>query len=190
MGDMMNHDEIWKPVAGYEGLYEVSDQGRVRTIGRTVNRFYKRTKRFRPTNYKSKLIYIGKNPVNGYLACVLHRKRKGRGFSIHRLVMTSFIGPRPEGYEVGHRNGNKMDNRLENLRYITPLENSAEKHLHGTMARGERQGHAKLTEAQVQDIKTTLNGRTHGYQPLARKYGVNWVTIADIAKGRSWAWLK
>lgn len=102
-------DEIWLPVKGHDGLYEVSDMGRVRSLS------YRRTG-------KAKLL-TPRNSVNGYLLVHLYKDGKERNFYIHRLVYEAFRGAIPKGLTVDHINNVKTDNRLENLQLLTNADN-------------------------------------------------------------------
>ena len=118
--------ENWKPVVGYEGLYEVSDQGRVRSLDRVVPHA-------RSGVMKRKGKILKQSPINqdGYLAIGLHRNGHQKKRMVHRLVLMAFVGPCPEGMEGCHNNGVNTDNRLENLRWDTPKENSEDIKRHG-----------------------------------------------------------
>ncbi|OLL21257.1 MULTISPECIES: NUMOD4 motif-containing HNH endonuclease [unclassified Rhodococcus (in: high G+C Gram-positive bacteria)] len=109
--------EIWKPIPGYEGYYEVSDQGRVRSLSRTITDSLGRQRKTRP------LIMAPGLKGSGHLSVRLVVERKGKNFHVHTLVMLAFTGPRPEGMEVCHGPGGKLDNRLCNLRYDTRTAN-------------------------------------------------------------------
>lgn len=122
--------ERWVPVRGYEGLYEVSDLGRVRSLPRPGTRGVV----LRPD--------VG-GP--GYPAVRLFRQGKKTHLNVHSLVAVAFLGPRPAGGECRHLNGDQTDNRLVNLQWGTSAENSQDMMRHGrTNARIEEcpQGHA------------------------------------------------
>lgn len=112
--------ERWLPIEGFEGRYEVSDLGRVRSL---------LTYRGHP----GPRIMVARPKRNGYLAIQL-RRADGveRGLFVHRLVMNAFVGPRPEGQETRHLNGDRTDARLSNLAYGTHVENMQDKKRHGT----------------------------------------------------------
>ena len=117
--------EIWKPVVGYEGHYEVSNLGNVRSVDRTVVYKTGQTRHYKGRPLKLK-------PSHGYWRVELSRNSKPTCFQVHRLVLSAFVGPLPEGKEVCHNNGNPGDNRLENLRYGTKSENNLDRVKHGT----------------------------------------------------------
>ena len=106
-------EEIWKAVPGYEGLYEVSDLGRVRSFARGVN---------------GRLLKPGK-ASNGYFTVCLGR---GKSRTLHSLVAEAFIGPKPSGQEVLHKDGTRTNNCVHNLRYGTRAENIRDAVVQGT----------------------------------------------------------
>lgn len=121
----MTPSEEWRPVVGYEGSYEVSDQGRVRSVDR-----------YRP-GYGGLKFNRGRvlKPVmqrDGRPQVTLRGGEKGASIRVHLLVAEAFLGPRPEGLHVCHFNGDPSDNRLTNLRYDTKSANELDKRRHGT----------------------------------------------------------
>ena len=111
--------ENWKDIPGYEGRYQVSDQGRVKSFCRTV---------------EGVLLRPGRMP-GGHLSVALG---KGNSQCVHKLVLLAFVGAAPEKYECLHSNGIPSDNRLENLRWGTRSENIKDAVRHGTWLTPER----------------------------------------------------
>jgi hypothetical protein len=164
MGKIM---ENWKPVVGYEGLYEVSDSGRLRNTRTGHEKAY-------TINRRENRPFVG-----------LWRNNRIKIFKPHTLVMTAFVGSRPQGMECCHNDGNPWNNRLENLRWDTPRNNQLDRIKHGTSNRGERCAAAKLTEAQVLAIRAD----TRKQKAIAAEYGVRDNTISRIKSGKRWGHL-
>jgi hypothetical protein len=135
--------EIWRPVVGYEGLYEVSDLGNVRSLDREVVgvRYGKEV----TWKLKGKMLKPCQDGNYGLLAVKLPLARTRK---IHRLVMEAFVGPCPENMEVCHWNGIPSDNRLENLRYDTHSANMQDAIRHGSYHSEKcKAGYAKMLSA-------------------------------------------
>lgn len=132
------------------------------------------------------------NHSHGYLAVSLHSGNKDRMFLVHRLVVAAFIGPIPPKMEVNHKNGNKKDNRVENLEIVTRQCNIDHAVATGLINnKGSRNMRAVLSEQQVQEIRNayTEGGKWKGgkgYKALAKIYGVSWTSIRQVIKGRTW----
>ena len=118
--------EIWKAVVGYEGSYEVSNHGRVRSLDRVAIRFYKSTGKERPYPIVGKVLKMPTNDEGYRSVCLSGRERK-----VHRLVADAFLGERPLRYEIDHINNDRTDNRIMNLEYVSSRENT----LRGKMSR-------------------------------------------------------
>lgn len=116
--DMM---EVWRPVKGYEGLYEVSDQGAVRSLPRKVSIFTKGTlaKTYR------RGVELKPFMVRKYPNVILYKDGKGKHFQVHRLVASTFI-PNPQNLtQINHKDENPGNNRVENLEWCTPQYNGS-----------------------------------------------------------------
>ena len=105
-------NEIWKPIQGYEGLYEISNTGKVKSLikGRLL----------KPANH-----------VKGYLFTTLTKDGKHSRFYIHRLVASAFLGSESRDKEVNHIDGNKKNNCVENLEWCTGIENKEHAYING-----------------------------------------------------------
>ncbi|TMJ00793.1 MAG: hypothetical protein E6G97_17830 [Alphaproteobacteria bacterium] len=121
----------------------------------------------------------------GYKRIGLCRHSRQVTDSVHAIILRVFVGPRPPDKQCCHRDGNKTNNRLENLYYGTAAENAADRATHGRTARGERGGNAKLVESQVVEIRERVAaGETH--DDVAEAFGVSDSLVQLIANGRSW----
>lgn len=176
MTDLPN--EIWKPVVGHESEYEVSDQGRVRSLERRVRLVTKQagetTRRVPP-----RLLRPGPSR-SGHLSVAIG---KGNSRLVHQLVVEAFVGRCPDGYEVLHKNGNPADNRLGNLRYGTRSENLEDIFYH--------KGRALNCEQIAFLRKRASEGFRYGerYQ-LALAWGVNPGTIYHVVTGKEYGHVK
>ncbi|RDB46163.1 NUMOD4 motif-containing HNH endonuclease [Tsukamurella tyrosinosolvens] len=113
--------EVWRAVPGHEGAYEVSDQGRVRSLDRSVLR------RGHEVQVTGRILKPARN-TKGYF----HVTIGGSTRKVHRLVMQAFVGEMPAGMVTRHLNGDQTDNRLVNLRYGSVAENALDSVGHGT----------------------------------------------------------
>lgn len=117
---------------------------------------------------------------------------------VHRLVLATFKGKQPEGNQCRHLNGNRKDNRVENLEWGTPRENQADRKITGTDNRGEKHPQHKLTKEQVLEIRRLgAEGNRkrrkidHGgnYAEIARKFNVSTTAICSVVLKKTWKWL-
>lgn len=171
--------EIWRPVVGWKGFYEVSDRGRVRSVKRVVVRSNGRR--------HTVIARILQTPPNGdgYPHVNLHRPGRHVSAKVHILVARAFHGRCPNGLETRHLDGIRANCRATNLRYGTSEENGADKVNHGTSTRGEKNHHAVLTRKEVKKIRVARGTNVD----VAGEYGVSPNTISDIRRGKSWSWL-
>ena len=169
-------EERWLPVPGFEGLFEVSDRGRIRSL--------KTSSRWKPG-------YILKARPNnhGYVVAGLRKDSKRTNFVVHRLVLEMFLGPCPPGCVANHKNLDKSDNRIENLEWVTQAENVQHAIDNGHfsfMPMGEANHASKLTANQVREIRCKFAETHCAHQVLADKYGVTRNTVCKIVRRESW----
>jgi len=178
--------ELWKWVPGYEGYYQVSNRGRVRSVTREVIDSLGHVRK-----YRGKVMRLWRHN-NGYPVCELKKAGHGQLMRVHTLVLEAFVGQAPNGYEAHHKNGDRADNSVENLEWILSFQH---KSMHkknatepeGMFQKGERHPKAKLTKSQVLEIYRI--GQTESHGVIADRYGVERSTISQILSGRTWAHL-
>jgi hypothetical protein len=178
MQDSIN--ELWKSVAGYEGFYEISNMGNIRSVDRVVmNRGSKK-------RLKGRMLKPNVN-ANGYKYVVLCRDGVTADHRIHRVVAEAFIENPLEKRCVNHKNGVKTDNRVENLEWVTSYENNVHALADGLRipTRGVRHARAKLTEEQVYEIRRRCDAGERKVD-IAADYGLKPVSISPIATRRNW----
>ena len=177
---MKNTIEEWRDIPGYEGRYQVSNMGRVRSVDHFVNGICHFTNKPFIRKIKGQILRPGRYCKSGHLSVILGHRTSGK--PVHQLVLLAFVGKPPKGMEVLHRNGNPIDNRLDNLHYGTRTENILDVYKQGGKWR-------KLSTDDVQAIRFGLYCGIRGTE-LARMFEVSPSTISAIRKGRVYSWLK
>ncbi len=177
-------NESWKPVVNFEGYYEVSDMGRVRSLGRRIRSAITHSKK----QYRRPRILRGGTVGGRYRNISFCVEGVETTWLVHKIVMEAFVGPTPDGLEINHKNGNKQDNRLDNLEFVTHKTNMIHARETGLLVtpRGEASGGAILNNAQVSVIQTLLATSTLSYTQIAKAFGVSRTTISQINAGRTW----
>lgn len=163
--------EEWR-ILVYDGAvypqYEVSSLGRLR-------------------NRKGKVLKqaVNRNGYLGYCASLGHRG-KNKGFRIHRAVACTFIPNPGHKTQVNHIDGDKQNNRVDNLEWVTAAENARHAWVMGlaTSLQGEDSPHHKLDKKEVQWIRK--NAREYGVRKTGERFGVSHSVISDILNGKSW----
>lgn len=112
--------EVWKDIVGYEGLYQVSNLGTVKSLPRVRKTYGKRTYQTKEMEMRAPL------STSGHLKVCLTKNGKQRCYYVHRLVATAFLENKERYRVVNHINGNKLDNRVENLEFCTQSHNVKE----------------------------------------------------------------
>lgn len=177
----------WRPIDGFPE-YAVSNDGRVRRVVPDA----------RNHQCRDLIPYIANH---GYQTVGLWRNMKSHRRLVHRLVCAAFHGPAPfEDAQVAHNDGSRLNNHADNLRWATRSENVEDTRRHGVMPigtrhgrttkpertpRGEKHGHAKITEHMVKAIRAEPRWAGSG-RALARRYGISPSTVCIIRSGKIW----
>jgi len=159
-------NEVWKDIPEYEGLYQVSNLGKVKSL------WFGKERILKPITH-----------TNGYHHVNIYRGGARKKILVHRLVMLAFVGE--SDLQVNHVNGDKTDNRLENLEYCTAVENHQHASDTGLKAKGERHGRSKLTRACVERIKYGHQGMIQ--KDIAKIYGIHRTLVGCIRSGKYWS---
>lgn len=167
--------EIWKPVPGYEGLYEASDLGRIRSLDR-----FRSGPGGTPRLYRGRILRPCKSRLD-YVTVHLWKDQLRKVVGIHRLVLSAHVRLPLPGEEANHLNFDPSDNRLANLEWV-----SAKQNCHHIGAAGRRYGPQKLTAPMVSEIRRRLAGG-ESTASLAAAFGVVRQTIRDIALRTTWS---
>jgi hypothetical protein len=165
--------ETWKAIPGWEGRYEISDLGNVRSLS------YRGVERKQPLIMKTYICEWG------YLHILFCSRGEKTHYRIASLVLLAFVGPRPEGKEVSHLDGVRTNNKLSNLIYETKHENHQRKKEHGTYQCGEKNPFHKLTNKDVLEIRR-LRKCGKSLNDIAAKYNVSDGHVSRICLGGEW----
>lgn len=161
--------EIWKDIKGYEGSYQVSNLGNVKSLSR---RWVKNEKLLTQSLTK-----------DGYCKVRLLSKSKDKTARVHRLVAEAFLSNSNNEPTVNHKDGNKLNNRVDNLEWLDRHEQL--KHAYKLGLKEKVKARRKLTDEQVREIRTTYKCQSteYGTVALAKKYGVTNCAIGFILRG-------
>lgn len=171
--------EIWRAIPDYEGLYEVSTHGRVRSIDRVVTQFSAKAGKTVPLHRKGRVLRPNVGP-HGYLLVSLSKDGVAKTRRVNRLVCSAFFGQQPETMLACHCDGDKTNNFLTNLRWDTAANNQADRRLHGTHLYGEMVGTAKFTSKEIEEIRQF---RTH--RECRKRYNISATHFYRVKKGES-----
>jgi hypothetical protein len=162
--------EEWKELPGYNKRYWISNQGRVKSFA-----------------WGKEHILSPGTQSDGYLTIAPRKNGQAKYYLVHRLVLMLFYGPPPEGYHANHKDGNKMNNSIDNLEWVTCLDNSRHAWHNGLMnpSRGEKHGMSKLTKTEVKEIRALLCQKVP-HRKIANRFGVSKSCITHISIGTTW----
>jgi hypothetical protein len=177
--------ERWRPVVDYEGLYSVSNFGRVRSERNT-------------TRSKKGAVVTPMQMPNGYLNIGLSAPGYERKtWLVHRLVAEAFLGLPADSKQVNHKNGDKTDNRLCNLEWVTPRDNQQHRftNLGHKRIQGEANPRGKLTEESAREVLRLWSTRPDravapdhplSQESLAKRFGIRIHAISRLVRGETW----
>lgn len=173
-----NPPEVWKVIPGFEG-YEASSHGRIRSFWRKVGlgRGHNGGTKQVLDKFPQRILRPRIRPA-GYKDVNLRRDGKSYHTSVHKLILITFIGPRPPGMEACHNDGKPSNNFLNNLRWDTHKNNKFDSIKHGTTP-------TTLTTKQVVDIKRLLSDGIHS-RDVAKTFLVSKSAIDHIKYNRTW----
>jgi hypothetical protein len=170
--------EIWKEFG--DGSYEISDHGKVRRAKPGSN------------TYVGKMIKLGRTH-KGYVAVQLYVDGKNKCYFVHKLVAAAFIGPRPKGLQINHKDLKKVNNYYKNLEYKTGIKNIKHALKHGAKfgaagrdTHGENNPSAKLNWDMVRKIRKLDVTNKYTQQELAEKFNLTQATIWPILVHKTW----
>ena len=172
---MTDTTERWLPVPSYEGFYEVSDLGQVRSL-RHMTR----------AGWRGGQVLKQFTDADGYCRVNLSRLGVVHSVTVHSLVLLAFVGPPEPGQEVRHGPNGQLDNRITELCWGTRLEQADDKNRDGTMARGERQGNAKLTADDIREIRRR-SALGESQFDLAAAFGISQPHVSRVVLRQTWA---
>lgn len=167
-------EEIWKPVNGYEGTYEVSNFGNI--------------KRIKHAQGTKGLIILKQRDQGCNLKVELCKDGIQKKHYVHHVVLKAFVGDKPEGLECCHNDGNYKNNHLENLRWDTRSSNVQDAIRHGTFNRpkGEKSHCSKLKNTDILQIRKLLSDGLP-QRKIGNMFGVTHSIIGAINRKKHWA---
>lgn len=186
MADSPNTDsvEIWKAIPEWEGFYEASSLGRIRSLDKTITAV---------SRWGSPQVYFRAGRVlklkldrDGYLGCHLVHSGRNKHYKAHQLVCIAFHGPAPTPqHVVAHGDGVRAGNTPDNLRWATTKENHADRWLHGTEPARDKHPRAKVTKGSAALIRRRWrNGESQNR--IASSLGLSTATVWKVVHGQHW----
>ena len=175
-------EEIWRNVQDYEGLYQISNLGRIKRLAYWHNVGIKNIKKI----YKQERILKQSRDSSGYKQVCLTKNSKKKSYSIHKMMAIAFIPNLENKEQVNHKDGNKINNIIDNLEWCTYHENLRHAMNHDLRAIGEKHGAAKLKNDDVLYIYKTFKNGEKTIQQLCKMFNMSYASIRDITVKRYW----
>lgn len=185
MDTKLTSSETWLPVVGFEGFYEVSNYGNVRSVDHLSKQKRDSVGRAMPARLIKGRVIRQRLHQFGYLVVTLSVDGKHYTRTVHKLVAEAFIGKRDKDEVVRHLDGNPKNNRISNLSYGSQKQNMRDAITHGTVERGEKRYNAKLSNEDIVKMKMDI---ADGMQSVdvSKKYGVSEVYVCKVINNTRW----
>jgi predicted XRE-type DNA-binding protein len=169
--------EIWKDIKGYEGYYQVSSLGNVKSLYRIDIKGQKRCERILKLSLKH----------TGYLNVNLSKDCIKKYYRVHRLVAFAFLENPMNKPQVNHKNGEKTDNKVENLEWCTGSENTIHsfKNKLQPLPLGTKNSQSKLSESDVLEIKKLLLKKVK-QKEIAKIFEISIPSVSNIKRNKNW----
>lgn len=178
------NEEIWVGIPGFDVRYEISNFGQIRSWFAGGGAYNKGKLAAKPRILSQFL--RGKKRKQYLAVFLIHEDGIGRSSqTVHGLMAKAFLGVKPEGAQVRHKDGNILNCALDNLEYGTHQQNQDDKRVHGTLPLGENVHNAKLSTQDVLNICEDLNNQI-SVKDIANKYGVTYSPIWAIKTKKGW----
>jgi hypothetical protein len=174
-------NRIWKDVIGYEGIYQVSNDGLIKSLERIC---YHRNGKSYKLNERLLTLKLPKNAK--YYQVILYKDYGYKLHRIHRLVGEAFLYKENDNLEINHKDGNKLNNNLSNLEWVTKSENIIHSHNVLNQDNGENRYNSKLKSSDIFEIRNSNLSQIK----LAEKYNVSKTCIQHIKTYKSWKQVK
>lgn len=173
-------NQTWKDIKDYEGYYQVSENGNVRSCDRTT------IGRYGTQNRKGKEMKLHLDK-DGYVKVGLTKNKKTNHFFVHRLVSISFIKNQNNLNQVNHKDGNKQNNLISNLEWCDSYHNNVHALITGLrkMPNGENHFNSKLTKDEAIWIKYQTNNQS--FSEISKIFGISKSLICLIKSGKRWS---
>jgi hypothetical protein len=169
--------EIWKDIEGYEGLYQVSNLGRIKSLERKVKN------QFNEYIIKEKIKKLSDNG-HGYLHLTLYKNGKFKQFYIHRIVAEAFLSNSKNYLEINHKDGNKQNNCIDNLEWCTSSQNKKHAFKIGLKISKKGRDNDKSIKIKQMDKNNKLINIFYGIREAERKTNINHTSIILCCKGK------
>lgn len=177
---IMATEEIWKPIVGFEGLYEISSFGNIKSLQRLT--YYSDGRVFN----QPEIIKSVRKQKDGYVMVTLSKETKKFNIRVHNLVADHFI-PKEEGRNcINHKDGNKSNNSISNLERCTYKENSLHAVKTGLIKQGKESPHSKLKESDILEIRKIYVENNETMERIGSRFGISFQNVSQIINRKTW----